>query len=83
MDEASAPAEPAKQGINKSAAAKLIIATIVAVAFAVFAIQNTAATQVDFLAWTFNTRRIILILISAVAGIVIWELAGRLRQRNR
>ncbi len=52
-------------------------------AFATFAFQNSETAIVEFFAWSFETPIIILLVGSAIVGIVIWELAGAVRRRRR
>lgn len=84
MDELPGTTAPeATTGSDKSAVAKLVAAGILATVFVVFAIQNSASVEVDFLAWSFSIPQILLIVLSAVVGVVIWELGGFLRRRSK
>ena len=51
--------------------------------FVAFALQNSETVEVEFLWWSFETSRIILLIGSAVVGIVVWELASFVRRRRR
>ena len=51
--------------------------------FAAFALQNSETVEVEFLWWSFETARIILLLGSAVVGIAVWELGGFVLRRRR
>ena len=53
------------------------------VLFVVFAAQNAEPVQLEFLGWEFETRRVLLLVGSAVFGILVWELAGFIRRRRR
>lgn len=84
MSDAAGPGPvEAEAGMDKSVLAKLIAAIVLAVAFVVFAVQNSASIEVEFLAWDFTTYQILVMVLSAVFGIVLWELAGFLRRRAK
>ena len=51
--------------------------------FAAFALQNSETVEVEFLWWSFETARIILLIGSALVGIAIWELGGFMLRRRR
>jgi uncharacterized integral membrane protein len=51
--------------------------------FAAFALQNSETVEVEFLWWSFETARIILLIGSAVVGIAVWELGGFVLRRRR
>ena len=51
-------------------------------AFITFAVQNSQSIEVEFLSWAFEAPQIILLIGSAIAGIVIWELGGFVRRRR-
>ena len=69
-----------RRGVN----VKLILAGVAVAAFIVFALQNADSVSVTFLAWDFEMRLIILMLLSATAGIIGWELGKfLLRRRHR
>lgn len=68
---------------TRSINVKLILALVAVVAFVVFALQNADSVSVTFLAWDFQMRLIVLMLLSAVVGVLAWELATRLRRRRR
>lgn len=56
---------------------------VVASVFVVFVVQNSETVQLRFLTWTFESPRVVLIALSAVVGIVIWELLRFSRRRSR
>ncbi len=70
-------------GMSSATIAKLVAIGILVLLFVVFAIQNAASVTVEFLAWEFQMRRIILMVLSAAIGIAIWELAGLTWRRRR
>lgn len=51
--------------------------------FVTLAWQNAETVEVEFLGWAFETPMIVLLIGSAVVGIVIWELAGFVRRRRK
>ncbi|MBI1864645.1 MAG: LapA family protein [Nitrospirae bacterium] len=57
----------------------LIVALIISIAVAVFAIQNSVPVVVSFLAWEARTSLVILILGSALAGAVVSALLASVR----
>ena len=74
-----APAEP-KSDYRWLLRATPIVALLAL--FVVFAIQNAEPVQLEFLGWSFETRRILLLVGAAVFGILVWELAGFIRRRR-
>lgn len=83
MEEAAAPITEPSDKTDKATIAKLVVAVALVAIVVIFAVQNTNSLDVEFLAWSFAMPRILLMLLSAVIGIVIWELAGLLRRRSR
>ena len=51
--------------------------------FVAFALQNSETVEVEFLWWSFEASRIILLIGSAVVGIAVWELGGFVLRRRR
>lgn len=76
---ASEPAQPARAGVSIT----LAIGIVLLVLFAIFAVQNTEAVEVEFLAWTFQTSRIVMLLVTAALFIVLDEIAGYVWRRRR
>lgn len=54
----------------------LVIALILALAVAVFAVQNASSVQVNFLTWHFESSLVVVILLSAALGAVVTVLLG-------
>lgn len=82
--EAEQPTESTPR--SKSSAvfiAKIVTAALLIATFTIFAIQNAASVDVEFLAWDFTMRRIFLMALSASIGIVVWELVGFVWRRRR
>ncbi len=61
---------------------KLVIGVVLTLLFFIFMLQNTGPVQVKFLFWSFELRRIILMLLSAAIGVGIRELAVYLWRRR-
>lgn len=59
--------------------AALIVALIVSIAVAVFAIQNAASVVVSVLFWNIETSLVILVLGSALAGALVSALLASVR----
>lgn len=51
--------------------------------FLAFALQNSENVEVEFLWWSFETPQILLLVGSALVGILVWELAGLVRRRRK
>jgi uncharacterized integral membrane protein len=62
---------------------RVVGAAIGALVFVIFALQNSGSVDVDFLFWGFDLRLIVLMIVCAVIGAAIWELAKYLWRRNR
>jgi uncharacterized integral membrane protein len=76
------PAEP-KPPKNWSLISRLLFGAIIAAGFMVFVFQNTVGTDVKFLGWDRELPTSILMLICAVVGVIVWELAGFVSRRAR
>lgn len=75
--------EAGSSGLGSRAIARGI-ATLLLIAFAVtFALQNSETVEVSFLAWDFSMSKILLMIVSAVVGVVLWWLLSRLLRRNK
>ena len=72
--------EPVK---TRPAVAKTLIAAMIAALFIGFLLQNTESTPVEFLWWDPTLPRWLILVMSSLTGIVIWELAVYLRRRRR
>jgi uncharacterized integral membrane protein len=62
---------------------RLIVALVVTVLLVIFALQNTRDVRVDFLFFTWDSRMIFVIVVSAVAGAIAGALVQRARRRRR
>lgn len=82
---ASVAAARADQGrrIEPGTAIRLIIGLVIAALFITFAIQNGSSVQVEFLSWDFSIRLFFVMVLSAAAGIAIWEFAGAYSRRAK
>ena len=72
--------EPVK---TRPAVVKTLIAAMLAVLFFGFLLANNEETTIEFLWWEVDLPRWLVLMMSALAGIVIWELSGYLRRRRR
>ena len=56
--------------------ARLIIVLLLGGFLGVFALQNMARVELTFLIWTFESRRVIVIAVSMLVGLVVGWLFG-------
>ncbi len=68
---------------TRPAVVKTLIAAMIAALFIGFLLQNNEDTSVAFLWWEGSLPKWLILVISSLTGIVIWELAGYLRRRRR
>ncbi len=68
---------------TRPAVAKTLIAAMIAALFIGFLLQNSDDTAVAFLWWEGSLPKWLILVISSLTGIVIWELGGYLRRRRR
>jgi uncharacterized integral membrane protein len=54
----------------------MVVMAVVAILVAVFALQNTMVVELSFLTWTFTTNLVVVIVGSAIAGMIIASLWG-------
>lgn len=90
VDDTTAPGgrgtgpEVTREPIDKALLFRLILGVAVVVIFVVFALQNTAKVTIQFLSWSFQISQFLTMLLSAIAGVLIWELASAYsRHRKR
>lgn len=92
MDNADAPnldneAEPVglvteiSEPVDKAMVLRLVSAAAILVLFGVFALQNTESVEIEFLRWSFQLSKFLLMVLSAVAGVLIWTFAGAYSRR--
>ena len=63
--------------------AKWILTLVLGGLLGVFALQNVQQVELTFLLWTFESRRIVVIGISVIIGLVIgWVFGVSYRRRN-
>ncbi len=63
----------------------LILAAVLGIFIAIFAIQNAVAVTVKFLLWEFQSSLAVLIIISMLAGMLLvflLSIPGRLKRRK-
>ncbi len=68
---------------TRPAVVKALVAAMIAALFVGFLLQNSEDTPVEFLWWEGSLPRWLILVIAALTGVVIWELAGYLRRRRR
>ena len=61
---------------------KAIITTILILLVAIFAVQNIATVEIDFLIWSFNTPRSLLVILLLAAGFSLGLLASGFSTRK-
>lgn len=60
------------------------ISTVLLIAFATaFAVQNSESVEVSFLTWDFSMSKILLMIVSALVGVLLWLLVSRLLRRQK
>ena len=62
---------------------KWVFLVIVFTSIAIFAYQNAALVEIQFLAWKFEARRVFVILTSLIAGGLVGWLFGATSRRKR
>ena len=72
--------EPVK---TRPAVVKTLFAAMLAVLFFGFLLTNSEDANIEFLWWQVELPLWLVLVMSALAGIVIWELSGYLRRRRR
>ena len=72
--------EPVK---TRPAVVKTLLAAMLTILFFGFLLTNDEDATVEFLWWETSLPLWLVLIISALAGIVIWELSGYLRRRRR
>lgn len=73
----------AKREVDARWLLRMSAIVILLAAFVTFALQNSESIEVEFLSWSFEAPQIILLIGSAIAGILIWELGGLVRRRKQ
>jgi len=61
---------------------RLAVTLVLGGAVGMFALQNMAKVELTFLFWTFESRRILVIAFSLIAGLVIGWFHGHSSRRN-
>ena len=78
------PAKPEPhEPLNKALIARLVLAATIVAIFVIFAVQNTKSVTIEFLSWNFKLSQFLMMVLSAVAGVVIWEFAGVYSKRAK
>lgn len=73
----------ATTGVDKRLVLRLVFGVVVLVLFLTFAIQNSEPVDVSLVAWDFEMRLFILMVLSAAVGAVVWEIARALDRRRK
>ena len=76
-------ATPGPRWTSPAAIGKLVVAVVAVGAFVIFAWQNWSTIDVEFLTFSFDLPLFVLMVLSALVGIVVWELAALVRRRRR
>ena len=76
-------ASEAKESLDKALVARLVIAATIVALFVIFAVQNTESVTIEFLSWSFQLSQFLMMLLSAAAGVLIWEFAGAYSRRAK
>ncbi len=76
-------ASETKEPLDKGLVARLVIAATIVALFVVFAVQNTESVTIEFLSWSFELSQFLMMLLSAAAGVLIWEFAGAYSRRAK
>lgn len=84
MTETPQPANPIEQKSDVDVRWLVRMGSIVILlgVFVAFGLQNSESVEIEFLWWSFEAARIVLMLGSAIVGIAIWELGGFVRRRR-
>ena len=75
--EVSASSGPGRRAMARGLATLLLIALATT-----FAVQNSESVDVEFLSWSFSASKIVIMIASAVVGILVWKLVARLARSN-
>lgn len=78
----TSPTEPPKSDVDIRWLLRMSSIVILVGVFVSFGLQNSESVEVEFLWWSFEAARIVLLVGSALVGIAIWELAGFVRRRR-
>lgn len=75
--------EAAREPMDKALVARLVLGAVIVAAFATFALQNTEQVTTQFLGWSFQLSQFLTMLLSAIAGVLIWEIASAYSRRAK
>lgn len=62
---------------------KLSLALLMLLVIVIFALQNLESVNVDFLIWEFDIPQIVLIILSLIFGITVWEVTRFIRRPKK
>lgn len=77
------PEKDTREPIDKALLARLVVGALLVTVFIVFAVQNTESVTIEFLTWSFQLSQFLMMVLSAIAGVVIWTLAGAYSRRAK
>lgn len=60
---------------------KLTVASLLGGLLVIFAVQNMASVELTFFAWSFQSRRFVVIAVSVLVGLVIGWIVGLTHRR--
>jgi uncharacterized integral membrane protein len=69
--------------LDKRLLARLIAGALILGIFITFAVQNRESVETEFLGWSFELNKFLLMVMSAVAGVLVWEFAGAYSRRAK
>lgn len=75
--------EQPREPMDKALLARLVLGALLVTVFVVFALQNTESATVEFLTWSFELSQFLLMVLSAIVGVVVWALAGAYTRRAK
>ena len=76
-------ADNQRDPVDKALLARLIVGALILAACITFAVQNLDGVETQFLGWSFQMSQFLLMLLSAVAGVLVWEVAGAYSRRAK
>lgn len=72
-----------REPLDKRLMARLIAGALILAIFITFAVQNRESVETEFLGWSFELNQFLLMIMSAVAGVLLWKFAGAYSRRAK
>jgi len=72
-----------REPLDKRLLARLIAGALILAVFITFAVQNRDSVETEFLGWSFALNQFLLMIMSAAAGVLLWEFAGAYSRRAK